>query len=384
MPETNLPFSYLISLKPLGLLYASSGRFLSAENLTGKAGEHFPPDSPAFAGLLAAHLPKGDVWHLHTAGPFWHQLTDHLLGGGQASLDIDLMVPAPLTLLQRRRSHADQQREVVERLIWHEESERTGWITASGNDPPDKPLRGGWIPISLWDRITRFDSVSESGPLTIWDDPWKAVPHLHPRLRNDERVSAQQDALFLEYAVALDPAVALAYLSSHKIDDGVYRFGGEGHLVEISTHSVPKPLQVLLGHDHLECFSLITPGVWGTSRLSKREPEDQRPAQQRFGEPAFPFHSKNQGPGILTERPRSWRHHLGHGTPSTVHPEKRAGVRRLSRGRWAMVAGSCYHLPSGHSLKPWAQWSEDWFPREGFSFKRLGTGLALPLHPEGP
>jgi CRISPR-associated protein Cmr3 len=182
----------------------------------------------------------------------------------------------------------------------------------------------------------------------------------------------------------MDPAVSLAYLSSHSIDDGVYRFGGEGHLVEITTYSVPTPLRELLSHDQLECFSLITPGVWGSSRLSRREPEDQRPAHERFGQPAFPFHSKTQGPGILTERPRSWRHHLGRGTQSSFHSEQRAGVRRLSRGRWAMVAGSCYQLPPGHSLLPWARWSDDWFPREGFSFKRLGTGLALPLHPEGP
>lgn len=93
-------------------------------------------------------------------------------------------------------------------------------------------------------------------------------------------------------------------------------------------------------------FSLITPGVWGTSRLSKREPEDQRPAQQRFGEPAFPFHSKNQGPGILTERPRSWRHHLGHGTPSTVHPEKEQGFAayREVGGRWSLGVVTICHL----------------------------------------
>ena len=24
-------------------------------------------------------------------------------------------------------------------------------------------------------------------------------------------------------------------------------------------------------------------------------------------------------------------------------------------------------------------WQESWFPREGFSFKQLGTALALPL-----
>jgi CRISPR-associated protein Cmr3 len=32
-------------------------------------------------------------------------------------------------------------------------------------------------------------------------------------------------------------------------------------------------------------------------------------------------------------------------------------------------------------MTPWAEWPEEWFPREGFSFKQLGTALALPLHP---
>jgi hypothetical protein len=91
-----LPFAYLLLLEPLGLLYGSSGRTLSPETLTGRAAEQFPPDAPTIAGLIASQLerPSGlntqdtPLWNLHTAGPFW------------INLDGDLMLPAPLTLLQ--------------------------------------------------------------------------------------------------------------------------------------------------------------------------------------------------------------------------------------------------------------------------------------------
>ncbi|MEB3167303.1 MAG: hypothetical protein VKK97_01070, partial [Synechococcaceae cyanobacterium] len=61
-------FAHLILLEPLGLLYGSSGRLLSPEALTGRASEHFPPDSPALAGLLASQLKRAEVWELTTAG----------------------------------------------------------------------------------------------------------------------------------------------------------------------------------------------------------------------------------------------------------------------------------------------------------------------------
>jgi CRISPR-associated protein Cmr3 len=73
-------------------------------------------------------------------------------------------------------------------------------------------------------------------------------------------------------------------------------------------------------------------------------------------------------PAILTERPRPWRHQLGSGDLSR---------QRLSRGRWAVPAGTCYRVAGG--LPPWVAWDETWFPKEGFSFKQFGTALALPL-----
>ncbi len=342
------PFRYLITLEPLGLLYASSGRFLSAENLVGQAGEHFPPDSPAVAGLIAAGLPRAEVRELHTAGPFW-------------SREQEMYLPAPLNLLQDKAAGSGTTRPVQSRLVWQgstDENAAGGWSPSDGKEPPPKPLRGGWLALSQWQQQAQPDAV-------VHANPWTAVPHLHPRLRDDERVSAQEEALFLELAVALEPGVALAYLSSHELPSGRYRFGGEGHLVEARCQQVPAELLALLDQPLTGSFALVAPGLWGGSRLSLREPlvHGQAGGVQ-------PWHRKGQGPAILTDRPRPWRHRLGAGVD---------GKPRLSRGRWAVPAGSCYHVPPGGDLPPWPDWPESWFPKEGFSFKQLGTGLALPL-----
>ncbi len=342
-------FQHLISLEPLGLLYGSSGRFLSAENLTGAAGEHFPPDSPAFAGLIASQLPRETTRDLHTAGPFWCRLDE-------ASLDLRL--PAPLTLLQRDKDKTS--RSVVARLSWHATAQ--AWL--ADEEAGAKPKQGGWVRLSQWGHW-------QDPALCIETDPWEAVPHLHPRLEDDQRVSAQENALFLELGVALEPGVALAYLSSDAIPEGCYRFGGEGHLVQLRCHPIPERLLQLLampgGFEASRPLALITPGVWGSRKLSMREPLDtgRTPA-------VHPWRCHQNGPGILTDRPRPWRFRMGSGRGGE-------GSRRLARGRWSLPAGSCYALPDQLTIPPWADWPESWFPREGFSFKQLGTALAVPL-----
>ncbi|MGG6263924.1 hypothetical protein ACQ4M3_10815 [Leptolyngbya sp. AN03gr2] len=52
--------------------------------------------------------------------------------------------------------------------------------------------------------------------------------------------------------------------------------------------------------------------------------------------------------------------------------------KRLSRGRYAVPAGTVYVLQEPLEI-PWQDWSIDWFPKEGPSLKRWGCGLALPL-----
>lgn len=354
---SSLPFGHLILLEPLGFLYGSLGRLLSPEALTGRASEHFPPDSPAISGLLASRLDRRQMWNLNTAGPFWLHPKD------------GLMVPAPLTLLQKPL--ADGGRFSERRLVWSEgngELSPSGWRPSDNDKPLHKAPSGGWISLNDWGLVAEPDIR-----IAIHDNPWKAVPHLHPKLQEDERISAGDGALFLEYGIALQGGVALAYLSSHDIEEGVYRFGGEGHLVQLRCQPIPPLLKTLLNRPLTASFALITPGVWGSRKLSLREPIDTIAPNGQF-----PWHRDGHAPGILTDKPRPWRHRLGIGD-GVPGPDGKTKRRRLSRGRWAVPAGSCYHMPPGLELPPWPDWPESWFPKEGFSFKQLGTGLALPL-----
>jgi CRISPR-associated protein Cmr3 len=385
---SRLPFHHLLLLEPLGLLYGSSGRLLSPETLTGRAAEHFPPDSPTIAGLIASQLerPRGvrredtPLWNLHTAGPFCFNSSDN-----------DLWLPAPFTLLQEEddaSQTADDgmrkgpkpappnnellpQNHCKRHLIWQQGEDGSrpeGWHPADGRGLPRKSSKGGWIRLRDWQHVA--DPGRLGTGLPIYANPWQAVPHLHPRLRDDERVSALDDALFLEYGIAFEAGFCLAYLSSHPIPEGRYRFGGEGHLVELRCVKPPDLLVDLLQQELSGSFALITPGLWGGPRLSRREPLDtsQQPASQ-------PWHRHGIPPAILTERPRPWRHQLGSPADIAVQQQR----PRLSRGRWAVPAGTCYRVEGG--LPPWVAWHESWFPREGFSFKQFGTALALPLHP---
>jgi CRISPR-associated protein Cmr3 len=354
------PFAFQVQIEPLGLLYGSSGRLLSPEVLTGRAAEQFPPDAPAAAGLIASQLPRGEVWHLHTAGPFW------------VRPDGELMLPAPMALIQE--ADPAGRRLSRQRLQWRDGDgahQPAGWWDPSGSVPTKQSGSGGWIALRHWPHPA--NSLAPADGFPIHGDPWRAVPHLHPMLREVERVS-EEGALFLEYGIALEPGVRLAYLSSHAMPDGLVRFGGEGHLAQLTCVPIPELLQELLRQPLTAPFALLTPGLWGGPKLSIREPivTTMPPGH-------FPWHRHGQPPGILTDRPRPWRHRLGAGSldpspDSLDKPQK----RRLSRGRWAVPAGSCYQI-AGDPLPPWAEWPEAWFPKEGFSFKQLGTALALSL-----
>ena len=159
-----------------------------------------------------------------------------------------------------------------------------------------------------------------------------------------------------------------------EIADGTVRFGGEGHLARLSCIPIPQLLEELLTQALTAPFALVTPGLWGGPKLSIREP-----IVTTIPRGHFPWHREGKPPGILTERPRPWRYRLGEGSREpSPWPGERPARRRLSRGRWALPAGSCYHV-AGDPLDPWAEWPEDWFPKEGFSLKHLGTALSLPI-----
>jgi CRISPR-associated protein Cmr3 len=91
MNEAKTPsFEYLIIIEPLGFLYGSAGRFLSPENLVGRAGTSFPPSAATVSGILAANHDKDTSYELQIAGPFWGK-TD------EVRKNQNFFVPTPFT-----------------------------------------------------------------------------------------------------------------------------------------------------------------------------------------------------------------------------------------------------------------------------------------------
>jgi CRISPR-associated protein Cmr3 len=76
----------------------------------------------------------------------------------------------------------------------------------------------------------------------VYEKPWTYLPHLHPRLKLDERkvdtTDASMGSLFLENAIQMHPDTCLLYLSNVKLPDSWYRFGGEGHMVNIRSVAI--------------------------------------------------------------------------------------------------------------------------------------------------
>lgn len=210
--------------------------------------------------------------------------------------------------------------------------------------------------------------ISQSQPQQAFENfrkcLWQYLPHLHPRLKLDERrvdVDAERTrgSLFLENAIQMNPDTCLIYLANIPIENGWYRFGGEGHMVDLQCVQVDTATADLFRKPVGDRFALITPAIWGSNRLSYREPMK---FQNERWEPAWSEVT------ILTERAVPFRYRLG-GEGKT---------KRLSRGRYAVPAGSVYVLKNAID-QPWQDWEEAWFPKEAYSFKRWGCGLALPL-----
>ena len=324
-------FQYLIAIKPLGLLYGSAGRFLSPENLVGRSGTSFPPSAATLSGLFAATYTSAELQSLQIAGPFWAK-SNNLQ---------NFYVPTPFNYLVDKGV-------VKQQLFWNLQSQQ--WLTESGTHPSGKFDKGTWIAIADWLQPQQVDA-----------NPWKYLPHLHPRLKQDERkVDADDDfgSLFLENAVQLHPDTCLIYLSSISLPNDWYRFGGEGHIVDVQCIEVANTTQELLTQPVGHQFALITPAVWGSNRLSYREPMYANNSSQ-------PVWKRTS---LLTERPLPFRYRLG----------GKGDTKRLSRGRYAVSAGSVYALEEPIN-QPWQEWPEAWFPTEAYSFKRWGCGLALPL-----
>ncbi|MEB3212046.1 MAG: hypothetical protein VKL39_11855 [Leptolyngbyaceae bacterium] len=194
-------------------------------------------------------------------------------------------------------------------------------------------------------------------------------------------LSALIEADILEYGIQLDPNVCLVYLSNLELPSGCYRFGGEGHIAQVTSEPIgdKEPIRQLLDTpaELGRSFAIACPGVWGSNRLSYRAPFRDKDT----GELGWP---DNPVEALLTQRPSPFRFRLGNQQDEQkqdVHNPSQPKL--LSRGRYAVPAGSVYVLDK--PLEPWLQWPSGkrheggWFPYEGYSFKRWGCSLALPL-----
>jgi len=351
-----LPFSHLIIIQPLGLLYGSAGRFLSPENLAGRSGSSFPPSAAALSGIFAAELGGNNIKSLQLAGAFWGKF-DELP---------DFYVPIPLNCLI-----AKGESKIQRQLVW--EPQQKKWLP----NVIGKFDKGGWVKVNDW---KKEDWKAKQICTKV---PWKPLPHLHPRLEDNQRrvqveKNREQGSLFLENGVQLDPDYCLVYLSNTELNPGWYRFGGEGHLVNIECQNISSELKNLLSEPVGKTFALITPAVWGSNRHSYRQPMMMQQNQEKPSEwvPVWEWDA------LLTERPSPFRYRLGNLKVEEGEEKQNSNQKLLSRGRYAMPAGSVYVLKEPLN-KSWQDWDEDWFPKEGYySFKRWGCGLALPLEPK--
>jgi len=283
-------------------------------------------------------------------------------------------------------------------------AERWQWTAAIGwhlpsNEQEKKSLNNSWVCIDNWHQL-QAENIATPIPVIPSKEVWEYHPHLHPRLEANERhvvrptkdendLPAQQGSLFLENGVQVHPDRCLVYLSSRELESGWYRFGGEGHLVELKCIEIPAESAIakLMQQPMGECFSLLVPGVWGTQRLSYRFPvptgKDSSTPPTVRPNPAdlYPIPETIQSPtepnpesfwsisALMTERPIPFRFRLGG-----------AGkVKRLSRGRYAVPAGTVYQVKG--EIPPWHSWQQEWFPKEGYSYQNWGCGFALPLTP---
>jgi CRISPR-associated protein Cmr3 len=338
-------YKYLIVINPLGFLYGSTGAFLSPENLVGRSGSKFPPDACTLSGLFfAANQSEPFIDHqelkkLHVAGPFWAKLN---------ALEY-FYVPIPWTKIINLESGQSDEWEI----------RNDKWYRKENSLDPDCR----WHSINYWD----FPAKHILGKGT--NDPWKYISILHPKLVKNERCVEEEGGLFLENAVQMGyyprddqkDETCLVYLSTHEIPKGWYCFGGESHLVEITSQKISnsKILEILRKKIERSC-ALITPGVWGSTRFSHRYPN---PEHIKFPKPSH----------ILTDRPSPYRYRLG----------DTKGKGRLGRGRYAVPAGTVYVFDEPLNRSWWGDddsgFPTEWFPNEGFSMKQLGCGLCLPL-----
>ncbi|NJK39894.1 MAG: CRISPR-associated protein [Oscillatoriales cyanobacterium RM2_1_1] len=344
-------FQFLIAVRPLGLLYGSAGAFLSPENLVGRSGTKFPPDAATLSGLILAtnqEKPFVDDHHdlklqLTVAGAFWAEKYDD---------PQNFYVPIP------------QSRIIDETKIDEWEIREGEWC----RQKPDEDIEASytWQRIRSWEK--RIDLVKNNNVAKV---PWTFVPILHPTLEEEQRHvrtpidDDDRGSLFLENAVQMQEDSCLVYLSTHRLPDGWYRFGGESHLVEIKSEELDSETIKLLEKPIKKSFALICPAVWGTNNQSWRYPKDKN--------------FSNERPKMLTNRPVPFRYRIG---------------KKLGIGRYAVPAGTVYVVkhPLEEQNNTWWKFPHEWFPQSqaqksvndrALPLKYLGCGLCLPIEIKG-
>ncbi len=371
-------FRSLITVSPLGLMYGSAGGFLSPENLVGRSNTKFPPDSAALAGLLLNANreqtfldPEVLKKKLVVAGPFWAKqdnpkrfyvpISRHRLVAKEED-DEWRLEPKPKSALM------DEQAAQTSNGQWHLNQQR--WHRQKKELEPAY----SWQIIDSWDEPT--DELREQG--AVAEVPWRSAPFLHPKIKPDERHVVDQDGLFLENAVQLPDDMCLVYLTNLDQSElqpfaGWYRLGGEGHLVEIENHTLSEQHKInrLLRQKIHHAFALITPGVWGSNKLSHRYPQHS----------SFP----NRDLKLLTDKAVPYRYRIGQAQKEKQAEDDRYNSNatgRLSRGRYAVPVGSVYVFREPLNMT-WWDFPGEWFPKEGFPLKHLGCGLCLPVDIQG-
>lgn len=325
-------FKYLISVNPLGFMYGSSGAFLSPENLVGRSGSKFPPEASTLSGLFLGvnkdkkQYPQEELRkNLFISGPFWAKYNNKQ----------DFFVPIAWNKIIAKKG--------IDEWILKEDK----WERQNQEKKLEPDYR--WQTISSWGTSPRSMRSNQA----VADSPWKFVSFLHPKIKPSERCVEDSDGLFLENSVQMSEETCLIYLSTYPIENGWYRFGGENHIVEIECEEIKKQNVLNLFNKPIQrTFALITPGVWGSNRLSHRYPQHD----------SFPKIIQ-----MLTDKPVAYRYRA---------------KGQLGRGRYAVPSGSVCVLEEPLN-KPWWDWDEEWFPKEGYSLKRVGCGLCLPIEIQG-
>ncbi len=361
-------FKSLVTVSPLGFMYASAGGFLSPENLVGKSNYKFPPDSAAIAGLILNANRSQDFadpqllkQQLTVAGPFWAYtdhpfefyvpMSRHQIIDNKASDEWSLQRKEPSESLGEIKDHLPDS-DYLNQYRWHRSKQDL------------KPASSAtWQLIDTWG--WSGDEIRQDARY-LKATPWQSTSFLHPRMKEDERHVLEKNGLFLENVVQIPENICLVYLTNLETLElnGWHRFGGEGHLVEIATEPIDEqhPLNRLLTQEVSHAFALITPATWGSNNLSYRYPQH----------PTFPKRDLK----LLMDKPVPYRYRVGQNKD-----DPRKG-RRLGRGRYAVPSGSVYVFREPLNMT-WWEFPEEWFPKEGFSLKQLGCGLCLPVEIQG-